>query len=682
MSALFSEKIAKNIFKTPLLRNIFLVYLAIAILLPVYGIIFEVPLFNKIVIESAEDNAKNIALYLEPVIFPISNKLEGNYFSNKDVIGKIENIVSSFQLEKIQMFSKSGEIVYSSDPGEVGKINRKAYFREIVAKGIISSQMVKKDTKSVENLAVTSDVVKTYIPIMSNGSFRGAFKIYYDISSKKEKLNNLLLHSIYILSVMALIVLIAVVLYLFNTSKINLERSQQEEALRESEEKFQTIAFFAQDAITIMDDKGNISYANAAAEKIFNYPDRKMIGMDFNELIASGQNHEIFGKGFEAFQKELIEEASGKLVELNALRKNGAEIPIELSLAAVKVKGRWNTIGIVRETTERRMALRALRESEERYRSLFENSRDAIMIWTPEDKIVGANQSALKTFGYTIEEMIGLDLSQIYSNPEDQSRFKEELNQKGVVRGFEVKLRRKDSSVMDILLTSTVRIDKKRSILGYQGFLRDVTSQKMNEKKLRNTLDTLRKAMGAHIQAMSLMVESRDSYTAGHQRRVSDLARTIAMELGLSADRIDGIRFSAKIHDLGKMGIPAEILTKPGQLSKIEFEIIKDHTQIGYDILKGIEFPWPVAKTILEHHEKMDGSGYPKGLSGQEISLEAKILCVADVVEAMASHRPYRPSLGIEKALEEISVKRGTLFDSNVVDACIKIFRDKKYQLN
>jgi len=210
--------------------------------------------------------------------------------------------------------------------------------------------------------------------------------------------------------------------------------------------------------------------------------------------------------------------------------------------------------------------------------------------------------------------------------------------------------------------------------------MRYAIKYKKSEEKLQQTLDKLRKAMGGIIDAIALTVESRDPYTAGHQRRVADLARAIATEMGLLEDQIDGIRIAGLIHDLGKMSVPGEILNRPGLLNELEFKMIKFHAQIGYDILKGIDFPWPVARIALAHHERIDGSGYPNGLKGEEILLEARILAVADVVEAMSSHRPYRPALGIDDALDEISKNRGILYDPDVVDACLRVFLGKGYK--
>ena len=189
----------------------------------------------------------------------------------------------------------------------------------------------------------------------------------------------------------------------------------------------------------------------------------------------------------------------------------------------------------------------------------------------------------------------------------------------------------------------------------------------------------MQQSLEQSIQAIAATLESRDPYTAGHQRRVAELATAIAQEMNLPEKQIQGIRFAAVIHDLGKIHIPAEILSKPGKLNEIEYKFIQMHPQSGYDILKNIKFPWPIADIILQHHEKLDGSGYPQGLTGDKILLESKIVCVADVVEAISSHRPYRPSLGIQAALDEIRRGRGSVYDETVVDACLRLFKEKGF---
>jgi putative nucleotidyltransferase with HDIG domain len=183
------------------------------------------------------------------------------------------------------------------------------------------------------------------------------------------------------------------------------------------------------------------------------------------------------------------------------------------------------------------------------------------------------------------------------------------------------------------------------------------------------------------IQAIALTIEKRDPYTAGHQARVSLLAAAIAQELQWDAEQINGLRLACMVHDIGKIQVPAEILSRPGRLPPVEYAIVKIHVQAGYDILSQVSFPWPIADVILQHHERLDGSGYPHGLKGESILPQARIMAVADVVEAMASHRPYRPALGLERALEEIQRGAGSLYDSEVVAACVRLFTEKGYSL-
>jgi len=204
--------------------------------------------------------------------------------------------------------------------------------------------------------------------------------------------------------------------------------------------------------------------------------------------------------------------------------------------------------------------------------------------------------------------------------------------------------------------------------------------RKRAEEELEQSLDKLRRAIEGSIQAMASITEMRDPYTAGHQRRVAKLACAIAEEIGLSKEQIETIHVAGTLHDIGKVYLPAEILSKPGKLNNIEMKLIKTHPQLGREILKMIEFPWVVCPIVLQHHERIDGSGYPEGLEGENITLEAKILGVADVVEAMPSHRSYRPALGIDKALEEISRSRSILFDSQAVDACLRLFIEKGFK--
>jgi len=199
-------------------------------------------------------------------------------------------------------------------------------------------------------------------------------------------------------------------------------------------------------------------------------------------------------------------------------------------------------------------------------------------------------------------------------------------------------------------------------------------------EELRSSLEKIRMILGGTVLAMSRIVESRDPYTAGHEQQVARIACVISEKLLLPVDRVEAIRIAGQLHDIGKIAVPSEILTKPGRLSPLEMEMVKTHCRNAYDILKAIEFPYPVAKIILQHHERMDGSGYPQGLKGEDILLEARIIACADVIEAISSHRPYRPAMDIDTAMKEITDHRGILYDANVVDACLDIYRTKGRQ--
>jgi PAS domain S-box-containing protein/putative nucleotidyltransferase with HDIG domain len=242
---------------------------------------------------------------------------------------------------------------------------------------------------------------------------------------------------------------------------------------------------------------------------------------------------------------------------------------------------------------------------------------------------------------------------------------------------FESDYLRRDKAAVTVEVSSRIiEADHENSIVS---IVRDITERKRTEEELRLSSQKIQRAMNGTISSMASLAEVRDPYTAGHQQRVTKLATAIARELGLSEEQIEGINVAGTLHDIGKISVPSEILSKPGSLRKSEFDLIKDHAEVGYGLLKTIEFSQPVAQIVLQHHERMDGSGYPKGLSGENILIEARIMAVADVIESMSSHRPYRPAFSIEKALLEIILKRGVLYDPDVVDACVKLFNEKKF---
>ncbi|MGD0856863.1 MAG: HD domain-containing phosphohydrolase [Dehalococcoidia bacterium] len=337
---------------------------------------------------------------------------------------------------------------------------------------------------------------------------------------------------------------------------------------------------------------------------------------------------------------------------------------------------------VVSDVTERKKDEELLKQSEERYSALFGNSFDMVYIHDFEGNVIDANQAALDALGYTREELPTLNFRSFLSAEQmlRAMHLVERIRKTGTQHELtEFTLRCKDGTYKTIEARAAA-IYRGKKPYAVQAIACDTSARKKSEKNLASSVETLKKTLKDAVSTMAKIVEMRDPYTAGHQQRVADLATTIATEMKLSIDRIELLDMAASVHDIGKTNIPAEILSRPGKLSDLEFQILKTHSQSGYDILKNIEFPWQVAQIVLQHHERMNGSGYPNRLKGEDILLEAKIIAVADVVEAMASHRPYRPALGIDLALEEIINNKGILFDPNVADACVKLFLEKRFK--
>ncbi len=333
----------------------------------------------------------------------------------------------------------------------------------------------------------------------------------------------------------------------------------------------------------------------------------------------------------------------------------------------------------------RKAAEKLLRESEAKFRSLVESSSD--WIWEIDEHAIYtyASPRVYDLLGYTADEIIGKTPFDLMT-PEDAGRVKEQFDsitgERKHFRLLENANLHKNGKVVFLETSGTPMFDAQDIFKGYRGIDRDITERKEAEKERRASAEKLEQVLLQTIGAIAATVEARDPYTAGHQQRVALLASAIATGMGLSREIIHSISLAASIHDLGKIRVPAEILSKPGRLNQIEYELVKGHSQTGYDIIKDIQFPQPIAQMVLQHHERLDGSGYPQGLKDEQILLEAKILAVADVVEAMSSHRPYRPSLGMDAALEEVTRNRGVLYDPDVVDSCIVLFAEKKFEFD
>jgi len=323
--------------------------------------------------------------------------------------------------------------------------------------------------------------------------------------------------------------------------------------------------------------------------------------------------------------------------------------------------------------------LSALRESEARFRRLAENAPDIIFRYRlkPTPGFEYISPAVTRISGYTPEEHYAdPDLIRKIVHPEDQSALEALGQGEGLFeKPREFRWIHKNGHTVWTEQTNVPIRDEAGNIVAIEGIVRDITERKRLELERLARAQAIENALLQFVDALSSAVELRDPYTSGHQRRVAALACAIAEEMGLSAEEIQVIRVAALLHDIGKaLFVPIEILSKPGKLTDLEMALIREHPKAGYEILRKVEFPWPVAEIVYQHHERLDGSGYPRGLKGEEILLEARIIAVADVVEAMSSHRPYRPALGVDEALAEIRKNAGKLYDPKVVEACIRVF--------
>ncbi len=322
-------------------------------------------------------------------------------------------------------------------------------------------------------------------------------------------------------------------------------------------------------------------------------------------------------------------------------------------------------------------------ESELRYRRLFETAQDGILILDFDTGFIqDANPFIINLLGYTRDELVNKELWEIGAIIDKTLALKAftTIQEEGYLRYENLPLRHKNGDIREVeFISNAYHVGGNKVI---QCNIRDITERKKLEEENLKFQHSISVSLHEMIETLANVIVARDSYTAGHQKRVANLASAIAAKLNLPLHTIEGIHLSALIHDIGKIAIPAEILTKPTGLSSFELAMLRNHVQTGYDILKNIHFPWNIAQIVLEHHERLDGSGYPNGLKGDSICEEARIIAVADVVEAISSDRPYRKSRGIDAALEEITDNSGKLYDSRAVNACLQVFQEDHFEFS
>ncbi|MFO7883118.1 MAG: PAS domain S-box protein [Kosmotogaceae bacterium] len=450
------------------------------------------------------------------------------------------------------------------------------------------------------------------------------------------------------------------------------KRKEIEEQLKKRERDMQNLISNLPGVVFKCKNNGNwtMMFISKGCEKLLGYTPEELINdqkISYASLIHPDDKQFVWDKVKEAEKANNPYEIEYRIItkdgKIKTVHERGSFVDSDVSTID----------GFITDITKTKMMQEKLKESEHFYKSIFEDSHEIMLIIDPDStKIVDANEAACDFYGYSREEMVNMRISDI-STIDENKVFEDFARIKKVGTGI--------SEAVD-----TLKSGEKRNIMIYYSIIKrkgrvfvfsiihDITELKRSQKKLKNTLSDLHNSFINSLRIIANITEARDPYTAGHQRRVSELSVAIAKEMGLSKERLEGLEMASMIHDIGKTSIPQEILTKPGKLTKIEFNLIKEHPTIGYEMFKKHNFPWSIEKFIYEHHERLDGSGYPRGLKGDEISLEGKILAVADVVEAMSSHRPYRPSLGIKKAINELDKNAGKLYEKSVVDACKRVF--------
>ncbi len=469
--------------------------------------------------------------------------------------------------------------------------------------------------------------------------------------------------------------------------RMRTKRERAEEALRESEERYRLIAANTADTITVLDFDLRFVYISPSVLKLRGYSAEETMIQPLDQVFTPESLQEIK----RLFADQMALEASGTAdpsrtasLELEEYCKDGHTIWVEVALsflrdATLKPTG---ILAVTRDITRRMEADHRLVESEQKYRSLADSSPDNIVRYDADRRLVYVNRNMGLTVGFDLASYIGRTHTESAGFPGVEAYRAKllEVIQSGQPDELEVVVVNPAGELRTHNIRFVAERNDEGTIIGALAFGRDVTERKDAAREKQKYHNQLRHNLEDTVTAIAATVEARDPYTAGHQRHVAALAAAMATELRLGEEAVQGIHIAGTIHDLGKIKIPAEILARPGQLSEIETRLIQLHPEAGWEILKGVEFPWPIAEMVLEHHERLDGSGYPNRLKGEQISLGARILAVADVVEAMATHRPYRPSRGLDFALSEIERDRGVLYDADVVDACLRLFREKGYQ--
>ena len=451
--------------------------------------------------------------------------------------------------------------------------------------------------------------------------------------------------------------------------KANEQYRRALQELKESEARFR--ALVEQSLVGIyIDSMDRFLYVNEAVCKIFGYRPEELMGRISPLELVHPEDRPMVE---EKMRKRLQGEIEYARFVFRGLRKDGSVIFCEVFGRVTELQGQRVIIGTVVDITERRKVYEALKESEKKYRELTEEIHDVIYAVDEKGVITYISPAVERIGGWSPEELVGRPFTDLVLQEERKAleeaflRTVQEPLHQNEFRAFT-----RSGDIRWVQVVSRPIVEGGR-IVGRRGVLRDVTERKRLE-------DALRRSFMGTAEAFAKLIEERDPYTSGHSLEVARLAVAIGREMGFTEKELTGLYFSGLLHDIGKIAVPIEILLKPGPLTELERALIRRHPEAGYEVLKGVEFPWPVALATLQHHERMDGSGYPQGLRGKEIIREARILAVADVIDAMTHHRPYRPARPLEEALEEITRHKGLKYDPDIVDACVKSLTRRSFK--
>jgi PAS domain S-box-containing protein/putative nucleotidyltransferase with HDIG domain len=434
------------------------------------------------------------------------------------------------------------------------------------------------------------------------------------------------------------------------------------------------------------DKKWTMKFVSQGCSRLTGYLAEDLIDnkkISFGKIIPPEFQKHVW----ETKQKALKKEQAYQL-EYKIITSDGKELWVwEQGRGVYNLKGKLMSCeGIIIDIDNLKQTEEALRESEVRFRSLIENvSSIAVQGFNKNRNLIFWNKASEALYGYSKEDAIGENLEKLiipeYNRQEVTKDIQNWIKTEEAIPAGEQGLMRKDGSIFEAH-SSHVMFKNMHGEPEFYNLDVDLTELNQAKKDLQKSIHNLQKTFEGTVLALMSAVEMRDPYTAGHQVGVAKLACAIARELGLDGNQIEGLRIGGMLHDIGKLNIPSEILTKPGGLTDLEYKLMQTHPQFGFEILRTINFPWPIAQMVLQHHEKMNGSGYPQKLKRDKIILEARIITVADVVEPMSSHRPYRPALGIDAALTEIKRGKGKHYDPKIVEACLRLFEEKGFSFD